>query len=55
VLLDAAAVDHVEDLHPPADAQDGHAASDGGAYQRELVGVALLLYGSCLGVGFLVV
>ena len=55
VLLDAAAVDDVQDLHPAADAQDGHPALDGGAHQGELVGVALLLHGSGLGVGFLAV
>ena len=51
VLLDAAAVNDVQDLHPAADAKDGHAALDGGAHQRELVGVALLLYGPVSGWG----
>jgi hypothetical protein len=53
VLLYGAPVGEVEDLHPAADAKDGHLALQGSAHQRELVGVALLLYGSCLGVPFL--
>src|SRR5215216_2325833 len=52
VLLDGASVGDVEDLHPAADAEDGHLALQGAAYQRELVGVTLLLYRSCLGMPF---
>ena len=55
VLLDAASINHVEDLHPAADTEGGHTASDGRAYKGELVGVSLLLHGSRLGVGFLAV
>src|SRR5918993_245513 len=52
VLFYGASVGDVEDLQPAADTQDGHLALECAAYQRELVGVALLLYGSCLGVPF---
>src|SRR5215210_8162390 len=43
VLLDGAPVGDVEDLHPAADAEDGHLALQGSTYQRELVSIALLL------------
>src|SRR5215210_1369204 len=52
VLLDGAPVGDVEDLHPAADAEDGHLTLQGSAYQRELEGVALLLHGACLWVPF---
>jgi hypothetical protein len=52
MLFYGASVGDVEDLHPAADAEDGHLALQGSAHQSEFVGVALLLYGSCLGVPF---
>src|SRR5919106_5750701 len=52
VLFYGASVGDVKDLHPAADAEDGHLTLQGSAHQREFVGVALLLYGSCLGVPF---
>src|SRR5215210_7619064 len=52
VLLYGASVGDVENLHPAADAEDGHLAFKRSTYQRELVCVALLLYGACLGVPF---
>src|SRR5215212_2317224 len=55
VLLDAAVVGDVQYLHPTADAEYGHLARKGTAHERELVGVALLLDGSGLRVGLLVV
>src|SRR5215212_1371840 len=44
VLLDGPPVGDVEDLHPAANTKDGHLPLQGPAYQRELVGVPLLLY-----------
>ena len=55
VLLDAAAVNDVQDLHPAADAKGRHATLDGGARKSELVGVALVLDRARLGVALLAV
>jgi hypothetical protein len=55
VLLDAAAVYDVQDLHPAADAERGYAALDGAARQSELVGVALVLDRTRLGMALLAV
>jgi hypothetical protein len=43
VLLDAAAVSDVQDLHPPTNSEYGHSTLDGGSNQREFVSVATSL------------